>query len=277
MAPSDDDEADGVGVTQREMKEETDKLKAAMDEQDEKTDAIIAKMDQLIELLNTTSSTVRQTLLTANHQMRSKSKGAEKSTSNASTSKPASKSYGKTAVITKKTKKVVPSTTQTLKNKPEGTGKRKKTVTKAIPRDGRVKQPLKAKSGAAQSSTVKGMKKEKKKTTIRPSSGAAGVTGGISKGKGSATKGAVAASATSLDDGSDSSEVSDASNEASDDSSEASDDSSDSYSDNFSDPSDYSDNYDYSDPGDYEDAGDDGDEYSDPSYEGADDHQELGW
>ena len=52
MAPSDDDEADGVGVTRRELKEETDKLKAAMDKQKESTDTIASKLDQLIKQWN---------------------------------------------------------------------------------------------------------------------------------------------------------------------------------------------------------------------------------
>ena len=60
-----------------------------------------------------------------------------------SASKSASRSRVKTVEITKK------ATSNGLKNKAEDTEKKKKSVAKAIPRDGRVKQPPKNQPGAA--------------------------------------------------------------------------------------------------------------------------------
>ena len=160
------------------------------------------------------------------------------------------------------------SASRSLKNKAEDTEKKRKSVAKAIPRDGRVKQPPKNKPGAALTSTPKVKKKENRKLSIRPFGGVAGVIGGISKGKGAAPRGAVAASAVSLDESDQSETSEDSYGNPSDDYSDPSDDSYDDPSDDYSDPNDY---------GDHDDHDDDMDAYDDSSYEGEDNHQESGW
>ena len=229
-----------------------------MDEWDKKMEALdanIALMFENIEKLKTS---------TAGSIQRRKEAGkmSTKIAAGPSASKSASRSRVKTVEITKKT------TSYGLVNKAKDTEKKKKSVAKAIPRDGRVKHPPKNKTGAALTSTLKVKKKENRKPSIRSCGGVAGVIGGISKGKGVAPRGAVGASAVSLDESDQSETSEDSYGNPSDDYSDPSDDSYDDPSDDYSDPSDH---------GDYDDPADDMDAYDDSSYEGEDNHQESGW